>query len=229
MIEGLRRHSAAPILIDNLPEPTVQPLGMAERGLNGHRNRFRARQRGPGRPGGALSGRPCGRRRRRPGRRGLRAAAGRRPGGLHPFRLARLDAAAARRASAPPCTTSFPTPRPWPSWSAAIPTRRESGDGRARTSTPCTVVIGARPQEVRDRRPGRHAVARRAGRDRRALRLDAGDQRPLLLRRPLLRPARGAAGAEAARRAAGLRQQERRGHGARALALSATTIRTSGC
>ena len=41
VIEGLRRHSAAPILIDNLPEPTVQPLGMAERGLNGHRNRFR--------------------------------------------------------------------------------------------------------------------------------------------------------------------------------------------
>jgi len=41
VIDGLRRHSAAPILIDNLPEPTVQPLGMAERGLNGHRNRFR--------------------------------------------------------------------------------------------------------------------------------------------------------------------------------------------
>ena len=41
VIEGLRLHSSAPILIDNLPEPTVQPLGMAERGLNGHRNRFR--------------------------------------------------------------------------------------------------------------------------------------------------------------------------------------------
>jgi len=41
VIEGLRRHSTAPILIDNLPEPTVQPLGMAERGLNGHRTRFR--------------------------------------------------------------------------------------------------------------------------------------------------------------------------------------------
>ena len=41
VIDGLRRHSSAPILIDNLPEPTVQPLGMAERGLNGHRNRFR--------------------------------------------------------------------------------------------------------------------------------------------------------------------------------------------
>ena len=41
VIDGLRRHSTAPILIDNLPEPTVQPLGMAERGLDGHRNRFR--------------------------------------------------------------------------------------------------------------------------------------------------------------------------------------------
>jgi FkbH-like protein len=41
LIEGLRRYSTAPILIDNLPEPTVQPLGMADRGLNGHRNRFR--------------------------------------------------------------------------------------------------------------------------------------------------------------------------------------------
>jgi FkbH-like protein len=41
LIEGLRRYSSAPILIDNLPEPTVQPLGMADRGLNGHRNRFR--------------------------------------------------------------------------------------------------------------------------------------------------------------------------------------------
>jgi FkbH-like protein len=41
IIEGLRKHSAAPILIDNLPEPTVQPLGLAERGAQGHRNRFR--------------------------------------------------------------------------------------------------------------------------------------------------------------------------------------------
>ncbi|MBV9510285.1 MAG: HAD-IIIC family phosphatase [Caulobacteraceae bacterium] len=41
LLDGLRQHSAAPILIDNLPEPTVQPLGLAERGLNGHRNRFR--------------------------------------------------------------------------------------------------------------------------------------------------------------------------------------------
>ena len=41
VVEGLRQHSTAPILIDNLPEPTVQPLGLAERGLNGHRNRFR--------------------------------------------------------------------------------------------------------------------------------------------------------------------------------------------
>jgi FkbH-like protein len=41
IIEELRRHTHAPILIDNLPEPTVQPLGLAERGRYGHRNRFR--------------------------------------------------------------------------------------------------------------------------------------------------------------------------------------------
>jgi FkbH-like protein len=41
ILEQLRQHSSAPILIDNLPEPTVQPLGLAERGLNGHRTRFR--------------------------------------------------------------------------------------------------------------------------------------------------------------------------------------------
>ena len=41
LLEQLRRHTVAPILIDNLPEPTVQPLGLAERGLNGHRTRFR--------------------------------------------------------------------------------------------------------------------------------------------------------------------------------------------
>ena len=41
VIEGLRVHSPAPILIDTLPEPTVQPLGVADRGAHGHRNRFR--------------------------------------------------------------------------------------------------------------------------------------------------------------------------------------------
>ena len=41
IITGLRAHSSSPILIDNLPEPTVQPLGLADRGLHGHRNRFR--------------------------------------------------------------------------------------------------------------------------------------------------------------------------------------------
>jgi len=41
ILTQLRQHTAAPILIDNLPEPTVQPLGMAERGLAGHRTRFR--------------------------------------------------------------------------------------------------------------------------------------------------------------------------------------------
>jgi FkbH-like protein len=46
MIEGLRAHSDAPILIDGLPEPTVQPLGLADRGPHAHRNRFRAINRG---------------------------------------------------------------------------------------------------------------------------------------------------------------------------------------
>jgi FkbH-like protein len=41
LLTALRAQTAAPILIDNLPEPTVQPLGLAERGLDGHRNRFR--------------------------------------------------------------------------------------------------------------------------------------------------------------------------------------------
>lgn len=41
ILERLRKVTSAPILIDNLPEPTVQPLGLAERGLNGHRTRFR--------------------------------------------------------------------------------------------------------------------------------------------------------------------------------------------
>jgi FkbH-like protein len=46
VIEGLRAHSDAPILIDGLPEPTVQPLGFADRGPHAHRNRFRAVNRG---------------------------------------------------------------------------------------------------------------------------------------------------------------------------------------
>jgi FkbH-like protein len=41
MIEGLRTQSDAPILIDNLPEPTVQPMGFADKGVHSHRNRFR--------------------------------------------------------------------------------------------------------------------------------------------------------------------------------------------
>lgn len=40
-LKRIREQTKAPILIDNLPEPTVQPLGMAERGLYGHRTRFR--------------------------------------------------------------------------------------------------------------------------------------------------------------------------------------------
>ncbi len=41
LVEQLRQRTPAPILIDNLPEPTVQPLGLAERGITGHRARFR--------------------------------------------------------------------------------------------------------------------------------------------------------------------------------------------
>jgi FkbH-like protein len=42
LLTALRARSPAPILLDNLPEPTVQPLGLAERGAGGHRNRIRA-------------------------------------------------------------------------------------------------------------------------------------------------------------------------------------------
>ena len=41
VLAGLRALSPAPILLDGLPEPTVQPLGFADRGVHGHRNRFR--------------------------------------------------------------------------------------------------------------------------------------------------------------------------------------------
>jgi FkbH-like protein len=41
-LQRLREKTSAPILIDNLPEPTVQPLGVAERGRTGHRTRFRS-------------------------------------------------------------------------------------------------------------------------------------------------------------------------------------------
>ncbi len=41
LLAKLREITSAPILIDNLPEPTVQPLGLAERGVKGHRTRFR--------------------------------------------------------------------------------------------------------------------------------------------------------------------------------------------
>jgi FkbH-like protein len=41
LLAAVRQHTTAPVLIDNLPEPTVQPLGLAEHGANGHRNRFR--------------------------------------------------------------------------------------------------------------------------------------------------------------------------------------------
>ncbi|HBK04764.1 MAG TPA: hypothetical protein DDZ81_02750 [Acetobacteraceae bacterium] len=41
MLNKLRALSSAPILIDGLPEPTVQPLGFADRGSHSHRNRIR--------------------------------------------------------------------------------------------------------------------------------------------------------------------------------------------
>ena len=41
LLAKLRETTSAPILFDNLPEPTVQPLGLAERGVKGHRTRFR--------------------------------------------------------------------------------------------------------------------------------------------------------------------------------------------
>jgi FkbH-like protein len=41
MLRKLRAITSAPILIDGLPEPTLQPLGFADRGIHGHRNRFR--------------------------------------------------------------------------------------------------------------------------------------------------------------------------------------------
>jgi FkbH-like protein len=41
LLTQLRETTSAPILIDNLPEPTVQPMGLAERGIKGHRTRFR--------------------------------------------------------------------------------------------------------------------------------------------------------------------------------------------
>lgn len=41
MLVDLRARTAAPILVDGLPEPTVQPLGLADRGRGSHRNRFR--------------------------------------------------------------------------------------------------------------------------------------------------------------------------------------------
>jgi FkbH-like protein len=42
ILTELRTRSNAPILLDNLPEPTVQPLGFADRGAQSHRNRYKA-------------------------------------------------------------------------------------------------------------------------------------------------------------------------------------------
>ncbi|MEA3062536.1 MAG: hypothetical protein QOJ94_2317 [Sphingomonadales bacterium] len=42
LLTELRAGSDAPIIVDGLPLPTVQPLGRADRGRHSHRNRFRA-------------------------------------------------------------------------------------------------------------------------------------------------------------------------------------------
>jgi HAD superfamily phosphatase (TIGR01681 family) len=41
LLTALRARTKKPIFLDGLPEPTLQPLGAADRGPNGHRNRFR--------------------------------------------------------------------------------------------------------------------------------------------------------------------------------------------
>lgn len=41
LLSAIRSATTAPIFIDNLPEPTVEPLGLAERGITGHRTRYR--------------------------------------------------------------------------------------------------------------------------------------------------------------------------------------------
>ena len=92
----LRETTSAPILIDNLPEPTVQPLGLAERGVKGHRTRFRLTNVALAELANAFSdvymvdiaGSGGGRR---------RTAARRRTGGIYPFRFAGMDVAAARK------------------------------------------------------------------------------------------------------------------------------------
>lgn len=41
LIGRLRAETQVPILVDNLPEPTLQPEGFADRGTDSHRNRYR--------------------------------------------------------------------------------------------------------------------------------------------------------------------------------------------
>lgn len=41
VITRLRENTAVPILLNSLPVPTVQPRGLADRGIHSHRNRFR--------------------------------------------------------------------------------------------------------------------------------------------------------------------------------------------
>jgi len=41
ILADLRGRTKAPILLDTLPEPTLQPLGFSDQGVHSHRNRFR--------------------------------------------------------------------------------------------------------------------------------------------------------------------------------------------
>ena len=140
---ALRAHSAAPILIDNLPEPTVQPLGLAERGPDGHRNRFRLANIAAGRARRELRRRPRRRRGRGAGGERARAPARRRPGRLHPFRLARLDAAAAGEREGRRARICSPISPPLADARRRRSLRAREGDGRARTSTPWSRCSGS--------------------------------------------------------------------------------------
>ena len=121
LIEGLRAQTAAPILIDNLPEPTVQPLGMAERGA--------ARPPQPlprwptwtwpswprTSPTSTSSTSPRRWRRRAP------SACSTTAWWASPISARRAGCCSGRKARRRPCTASSPTRRRWPPRSAAIP------------------------------------------------------------------------------------------------------------
>ena len=173
LLARLRETTSAPILIDNLPEPTVQPrrtcgtrrertshpvpvdqcCARRTRGRVSRRLRDRYR-------GGARRGR-------------VRAADRRRAGRIHPFRLTGMDAAAAGKRKGR-------RPRDLSGYRAAgsrIGRRslRPRGGDRGKACRRAGHRDGDRPQEMCHPRPRRHAVAGRAGRDRQSIRLDAGN------------------------------------------------------